>query len=62
MYYLKTEGKPTQAPRNLGELIMAVSDSSKSQGEAVAAMMHLLHSGQVQVKRNGRKQRARIVC
>lgn len=61
MYYLKPEGKTTAAPRNLGELIMAVSDSSKDQGEALAAMMHLLHSGQVQVKRNGRKQRARIV-
>lgn len=61
MYYLKTDGKTAQTPRNLGELIMAVSDQSKNQGEALAAMMQLLNSGQVQVKRNGRKQRARIV-
>ena len=52
-----------KAARNnysLGELIMAVSTSSKNNRETIAAVADLLESGQVRLNSNGRKVRARV--
>ena len=45
---------------SLGELIMAVSASSKNNRETIAAVADLLESGQVRLNSHGRKVRARV--
>lgn len=57
--------KNTQILKNssklsLGDLILAVSECTKSTKETVAAVADLLGSGQVRVQSNGRFTRARV--
>ena len=55
MYYLKkATDKP--APLNLGDLIQAISESSKNQRETLATVVDLLQSGRVRVQ----KRRAHV--
>lgn len=55
MYYLKkTSEKP--APMNLGDLIQAISESSKNKRETLATVVNLLESGRVRVQ----KRRAQV--
>jgi hypothetical protein len=63
--YMKTNHKIRQIirPRRrllLGDLILAVSSSTESSREMVAAVADLLASGQVRVHDNGRFLRARV--
>ncbi len=51
MYYLKKNApKPVPAQLSLGDLIQAVSESSKNQRETVATVADLLASGRVRVQ------------
>ena len=52
--------KTARTNYSLGELIMAVSTSSKNNRETIAAVADLLESGQVRLNSNGRKVRARL--
>ena len=45
---------------SLGDLILAVSSSSKNNRETIAAVADLLESGQVRLNSHGRKVRARV--
>ncbi len=45
---------------SLGDLILAVSSSSKNNRETIAAVADLLESGQVRLNSHGRKVRARL--
>ena len=45
---------------SLGDLILAVSSSSKNNRETLAAVADLLESGQVRLNSHGRKVRARV--
>jgi hypothetical protein len=45
---------------SLGDLIMAVSASSKNNRETIAAVADLLESGRVRLDSAGRKVRARV--
>ena len=45
---------------SLGDLILAVSSSTKNTKETVAAVADLIGSGQVRVENNGRFTRARV--
>jgi hypothetical protein len=45
---------------SLGDLILAVSASSKNNRETVAAVADLIESGRVRFQTNGRKIRAHI--
>lgn len=45
---------------SLGDLILAVSSSSKNSRETVAAVADLLDSGRVKINAGGRKVRARV--
>jgi hypothetical protein len=63
--YMKTNRKIRQIirPRRrllLGDLILAVSSSTESSREMVAAVADLLASGRVRVQDNGRFLRARV--
>ena len=57
MYYLKKNApKPVPTQLSLGDLIQAVSESSKNQRETVATVADLLASGRVRVQ----KRRAHV--
>ena len=56
----KTLKKATRANYSLGDLILAVSASSKSNTETIAAVADLLESGKVRLASHGRKVRARL--
>ena len=45
---------------SLGDLILAVSSSSKNSRETVAAVADLIESGRVRFQTNGRKIRAHV--
>ena len=49
-----------RANYSLGDLILAVSSSSKNNRETLAAVADLLESGQVRLNSHGRKVRARV--
>lgn len=52
--------KTARTNYSLGDLILAVSSSSKNNRETIAAVADLLESGQVRLNSHGRKVRARI--
>ncbi|MDB6154604.1 MAG: hypothetical protein JWL90_3057 [Chthoniobacteraceae bacterium] len=56
----KTLKKAARANYSLGDLILAVSTSSKSNRETIAAVADLLESGKVRLASQGRKVRARL--
>ncbi len=56
----KSLKKSSRNQFNLGELILAVSNSSRSNRETIAAVADLLESGKVQFASQGRKLRARV--
>ncbi len=56
----KTLKKAARANYSLGDLILAVSTSSKSNRETIAAVADLLESGRVRLASHGRKVRARV--
>ncbi len=56
----KTLKKAARTHFSLGDLILAVSASSKSNRETIAAMTDLLESGKVRISSHGRKVRARV--
>ncbi len=60
MYLIKDDKSP-EVPKNLGELILAVSDHSKSSQETLEKMARLLNTGRVRVKKDGLMQRAKVV-
>lgn len=45
---------------SLGDLILAVSSSSRNNRETIAAVADLLESGRVRLDSNGRKVRAHV--
>ena len=55
MYYLKKTAEKS-APMSLGDLIQAVSESSKNRRETVATVVDLLESGKIRVQ----KRRAHV--
>lgn len=52
--------KAARTNYSLGDLILAVSSSSKNNSETIAAVADLLESGKVRLNSNGRKVRARL--
>ena len=52
--------KAARANYSLGDLILAVSSSAKSNRETIAAVADLLESGQVRLNSLGRKVCARV--
>jgi hypothetical protein len=56
----KHNRKTHRAPLSLGDLILAVSSSSRNSQETVAAVADLLESGRVCLESNGRRIRARV--
>ncbi|MDB6172402.1 MAG: hypothetical protein JWL59_1713 [Chthoniobacteraceae bacterium] len=56
----KTLKKAARANYSLGDLILAVSTSSKSNRETIAAVADLLESGKVRLASQGHKVRARL--
>ena len=60
---MKSSSKRPRNPETLllGDLIVAVTDASRNNQEAVAAVADLLDRGRVRLVSNGRKVRARLV-
>jgi S-adenosylmethionine:tRNA-ribosyltransferase-isomerase (queuine synthetase) len=58
---MKKTSKPCNRPGlTLGDLVLAVSSSSRNTNEAAAALADLLESGRVRLCNNGRTIRARV--
>jgi len=56
----KHQRKTNRANLSLGDLILAVSSSSRNNRETVAAVADLLDSGRVRLQSGGTKLRARV--
>lgn len=56
----KNQNKIHRHNYSLGDLILAVSTSSKNNRETVAAVTDLIESGRVRFQTNGRRVRAHI--
>lgn len=56
----KNHQKMNRTNYSLGDLILAVSSSSRNNRETVAAVADLIESGRVRFQTNGRKVRAHV--
>lgn len=56
---MKRNAKPTRSHYTLGDLIVAVSDSTRSRRETLAALTDLINSGRVCL--SNRRERVRFI-